>query len=365
MSTYTLKVTCNTYLKARPVPVVELSDQEKYRIQTEDVLEVTSFVGEGDHYKICLKVPISGSIRWFVFKDHVEIVLIHVSSILEKSQNQGYPFSELDPTNLSSEYQGSTSDKNSCVEGDCDYSFGISDENSYVGSDCGSEVDSLGTYEDVDCEATNVGGVASAGGFPIPQYAPTSASPPIRSAPPPLLQSRIPQTSGTVDTELQGIISGKVLFDTPQQMKVGVSERVSVRITKAVTQDFFEGLSHSQEAKIENIRISRFMAVTLRGDNFKIEPFGNEEQIIEDNDFTQWDWRVAPLKAGNRKLWVSITIQVKVENEQARKTLPVLEKAISVKINPIYSTSMFVGQYWQWFIASAIIPIVGLILSKK
>ena len=131
---------------------------------------------------------------------------------------------------------------------------------------------------------------------------------------------------------------GKILFDTPEQMKVGVSERVSLRITKELTYDFFEDLIHTQEVEVESIRVSQFMAASLRGDDFKIEALGNEEQIIEDNDYTQWDWKVLPLKGGNRKLWASITIQVKVENEQARKTLPILEKEISVKINPVYST---------------------------
>jgi hypothetical protein len=162
----------------------------------------------------------------------------------------------------------------------------------------------------------------------------------------------------------EGIPPGKILFDTPYQMKVGIPERVSIRITKKLTYGFFEDLIHTQEVEVENIRVSQFMAASLRGDDFKIEALGDEEQIIEDNDFTQWDWKIVPLKAGSRKLWASITIQVKVENEQARKTLPVLEKEINVRINPVYSTRTFVGQYWQWLIASAIIPIVGLLLKK-
>ena len=147
-------------------------------------------------------------------------------------------------------------------------------------------------------------------------------------------------------------------------MKVGIPERVGLRITKELTYDFFEDLIHTQGVEVESIRVSQFMSASLRGDDFKIEALGNEEQIIEDNDYTQWDWKVLPLKGGNRKLWASITIQVKVENEQARKTLPILEKEISVKINPIYSTSTFFVQYWQWIIASAIIPIAGLLLKK-
>ena len=162
----------------------------------------------------------------------------------------------------------------------------------------------------------------------------------------------------------EGMPLGKILFDTPNQMKVGISERVSIRITKKLTYDFFEDLIHAQEVEVESIRVSQSMAASLRGDDFRIEALGNEEQIIEDNDFTQWDWKVVPLKSGNRKLWASITIQVKLENEQALKTLPVLEKEISVKINPVYSTTTFVVQYWQWLIASAIIPIAGLLLKK-
>jgi uncharacterized protein YegL len=183
-------------------------------------------------------------------------------------------------------------------------------------------------------------------------------SAPVPTAPAPL------ENSSTIDAELKKLTSGKVIFDTPYCMKVGITERVSVRIAKTITQDFLEGLAYRQEAKIENVRISRYMTVSLKGDDFKIEALGNEEQIIEDNDFTQWDWKILPLKGGNRKLWVSITIQVEAENEQARKTLPVLEKEIPVKINPFYSANTFVSQNWQWLIASAIIPVVGLLLKK-
>lgn len=274
MMAQVLKVIRDTYLKIRPVSTMELSEQEKWFVQDQNVLEILSYFEEGDYYKITLEFPISGLDTWFILQDHVEIIQI--------------------------------------------------------------DLDALDALREVEFSAER-----------------------LTSSPPSL------QTSNTIDAELKKLTSGKVLFDTPHQMKVGVSERVSVRIAKTITQDFSKGLAHSQEAEIENIRISRFMSVSLSGDDFKVEALGNEEQIIEDNDFTQWDWKVVPLKGGNRKLWVSITIQVEAENEQARKSLPVLEKEILVKINPIYSTSTFVSQHWQWLIASATIPIVGLLLNKK
>jgi hypothetical protein len=106
--------------------------------------------------------------------------------------------------------------------------------------------------------------------FPCPPSpdttAPTSVQAPVGS-PAIFLPS---QSSDTIDVELEKLTFGKVLFDAPHHMKVGVSERVSVRIAKTITQDFSEKLAHHQEAEIENIRISRYMTVILRGDDYNV-----------------------------------------------------------------------------------------------
>ncbi len=166
-----------------------------------------------------------------------------------------------------------------------------------------------------------------------------------------------------LDDELKKLASGKLLINTPHEMQVGVPERVNVRIAKTATQNFLEGLVHSQEAEVENIRTSRSMIVSLRSEDFKIEALSNEEQIIEDTDYTQWDYKVAPLKSGNRKVCISITVLLTEENEDFRKTLLILEKEITVRSNPIYSIKTFVSDYWQWIFASALIPAIGLVLK--
>jgi hypothetical protein len=326
----------------RPASVIELSEQEKRLVQAESILEIISYFEADDHYKITLKVPISGSDLWYISQNHVDIIQTD-NYLLEQgdSQNLDFSISEIDSTNPYSEFAETVRLDNDlkAIGGHYDGAAAVAGGSS--------------EYEGID---TGYGEAEVFSGFEGAGY-------PISLDPWPPCAAPV-QPSITNDAELKKVTSGKVLFDTPHQMKVGISERVSVRIAKTMTQDFFEGITHSQEAEIESIRTSRFMAVSLKGDNFKVEALGNEEQIIEDNDFTQWDWKVVPLKSGNCKLWVSITIQVKSENEQARKTLPVLEKEIPVKINPIYSIGTFVGQHWQWLIASAIIPVVGLLFKK-
>ncbi len=162
--------------------------------------------------------------------------------------------------------------------------------------------------------------------------------------------------------EPETLATGKLLIDVSQKMQVGVSENVNIRIAEAASQKFLYGVLNSQEAKIENIRTSRSMAVSLRGEDFRIQSLSDAEQIIEEN-YTQWQYKVVPLKSGNPKLLVVITIRF--ENEETRRTLPVVEQAVIVRSNMIYSIKAFVLQYWQWLIASAIIPIVGLLLTKR
>jgi hypothetical protein len=174
-----------------------------------------------------------------------------------------------------------------------------------------------------------------------------------------------PLRSNSQNDELKKLFSGKLLIDTSHQMQVGVAEYVNVRIAETISQNFFEGLLDSQKSKVENIRTSRSMVVSLRCEDFKIQALSDEEQIIETNDYTQWQYKVVPLKSGTHKLLVAITILLKVEDEEARRTLPVLEKEVIVKINPTYSIKAFVLQHWQWVIASAIIPIVVMLLTKK
>jgi hypothetical protein len=158
---------------------------------------------------------------------------------------------------------------------------------------------------------------------------------------------------------------GYILFDTPQQMQVGISEIISIRISKHKTKQFFRELRHFQANKsIETVKISRVMTAELKGDNFKIDALSSEEQIIEDDDLTQWEWNVTPVRQGTQKLIAIITIILKVEDEKGVKTLPVLEKELQVQVNRLYSTKDFISRNWQWLIASAALPIAGLILSR-
>lgn len=347
-----LNVTCDTYLRARLVRFEELLDSEKYYLKVGDTLAISVYLEENNCYKISLTNPISGLKTWFICKEHVEITVrpnlceaMDISScasvesytsILEKFSKkyeiQKSPMSREGGLTRAGSADESEALKDLQVTAENDWSEGVF----YGASDMD---DNLGTYgEHVS-------------------YVPTQASP--------VKEADLKPISST-EVELKKFTTGKILFDTSHQMKVGIPDRVSVRIAKTLTQHLFEGLTHTQEIEIESIRISRFMTVILSGDGFKINPLHtNDEQIIEEEEFTQWNWEVTPLRGGKRQLFVNVTIRVKVDNEQGRKDLEALRKEIDITINPAYSIRSFASQYWQWILGSALIPIGLQILSKK
>jgi hypothetical protein len=158
-----------------------------------------------------------------------------------------------------------------------------------------------------------------------------------------------------VDSELQKLTVGKILFNPPAEMKVGSTERVEVRIEKSELEGFAEGLKGKGEPQIESIKVGTFMQAHLNGMNFEIISLSHEEQLVSSSAVTQWDWDVTPLKSGEQKLELTVTVRIVVANHGVeKKDYPVFERQIKVKINPVYSIKNFLKVNWQWIISTII-----------
>ena len=148
----------------------------------------------------------------------------------------------------------------------------------------------------------------------------------------------LPDLSETVENELKKLTLGRILFNVPQEMKVGTKERVEVRIAKNFTENLSTGLRGHGIPQIEEIKVNTLMGVRLNGDNFDIKALSHEEQIVAGDGFTQWDWNVTPLKSGIQSLLLTVTLRIKIPNYgEERKDYPVFERRIKVKVNPPYA----------------------------
>jgi len=173
-----------------------------------------------------------------------------------------------------------------------------------------------------------------------------------------------PSFQELIDEELNKLSSGRILFDHPEEMKVGVKERVVVRLTKDITENLTEGLEGVEAPQIEPIEIGTFMMVKLTGASFDIYTPSSEEQVVRPVGFTEWSWDVTPLKSGRQELHLTVTVRILIPGQDEQKIdWLVMDKQISVEVNPSYTFKRFIGCYWQWIVgtiisAIAVIPII-------
>ncbi len=176
-------------------------------------------------------------------------------------------------------------------------------------------------------------------------------------------EEKKPEWYEVLQAELDRLPLGKVVFNPPDTMKLGVKERIETRISKDVNADLISSLRGRGIPQTEVLKISELMKVRLSGDDFGITPLNEELQIIEATGFTEWAWDVTPTKSGQKVLYLHVTLRIRMPFGEETKDHPILERRIVVLVNPIYSMKCFVQEYWKWIVTALILPLLGWALK--
>ena len=62
-----------------------------------------------------------------------------------------------------------------------------------------------------------------------------------------------------------------IVFNPPDEMKVGIEERIEARIAKSITRELTLGLQRHEKVQVKKIEVGRIMSVQLEGDKFDIK----------------------------------------------------------------------------------------------
>lgn len=165
---------------------------------------------------------------------------------------------------------------------------------------------------------------------------------------------------------------GWISYSVPEQMKVKRSYSVKVRISKKTDgqnkaililgqDDPIDDNDYPSIAVIEDIRVSGEMSAELRGsgDWFKIVPLSTQSQDIDTSTYTEWEWRIDPIRAGKSAL--KLVIKVKKIN----KDIIVFNKTIGIKSNIPVNIGSFFDKYWQWLLTTIVIPVFLFFWNKR
>ena len=169
---------------------------------------------------------------------------------------------------------------------------------------------------------------------------------------------------------------GIMAYSTPTQMTVGKSYTIKLRISKEknkiqlVSGDRnipINDITIDSKVIIESIRVEPIMSANLISEEgkFTITPASTETQNIEDKGYTEWAWRIVPLKGGQNFLKLVVKVRIINENGEFFKDITVFDKNIEVKSNVVFSVKTWISNYWQWLVTTIIIPFIVWFYKKK
>lgn len=182
----------------------------------------------------------------------------------------------------------------------------------------------------------------------------------------------VDNTTEDITNESVGIMA----YSTPEQMVVGKSYTIKLRISKEnnkvqlVSGDRnipINDVTIDSKVVIESIRVEPIMSASLLSEEgkFLITPVSTETQNIEDKGYTEWQWRITPLKGGDNFLKLVVKVRISNENGDFYKDITVFDKNIKVKSNITFSIKTWISNYWQWLISTIFIPLIVWFYKKK
>lgn len=201
----------------------------------------------------------------------------------------------------------------------------------------------------------------------------------IRSEPPPQFKDKstskvvnplqTPITLDVSDIKMDSMVSPKVdnieikfgslVYHIPDTMVKKKTYTIRLRINRDTTDKSILVVDDNEKMESTTIKTTSKMEVLIvdpsppENKSFEIVKSNDDKQIVDDDSYTEWIYSVTPLRSGNLKLNIIISI-VRDNN----KKQIVYFKDIIVKSNPGADVIDFIKKYWQWMISTLIIPLV-------
>lgn len=161
-------------------------------------------------------------------------------------------------------------------------------------------------------------------------------------------------------------LTGRLNYIMADTMEVGVTDIVSVVVSRNMTKDVVVNSvpTFRNRSRIVDtiIRVTPEMSVRLLEigtvGNFHIDDLTPIVQKIEleDTTLTMWQWRVTPLKDGDKVLTITVDLMI----DGVEKNLNIYDGKIYVHMKNKFWVTIenFFVNYWQWICSVILIPLV-------
>lgn len=163
--------------------------------------------------------------------------------------------------------------------------------------------------------------------------------------------------------EITHLIKDTMYYGVTDTVEAIVSYNCPKEMIQSGAQTFLRHAIVTQQIKITPIMRARLIDPT--GNSFKIVPITDTVQIVEmiDSTFTLWQWRVTPIKAGNKDLVLSVDMII----DNNEKSLKIYQDNIFIHIGFWTKFWNFIQLNWTYitYVLGGIGAIFAFIYKEK
>jgi len=167
--------------------------------------------------------------------------------------------------------------------------------------------------------------------------------------------------------------AGRLVYQIPNQMWVGVQETVEVRLGAAIAKEIMQGFVGRGDVKLEHVPIVETMKVSLvcEPGTFDIEPRSEEVQLVKpdlvkgtafhQSDFARWMWLVTPCQRGKHALFVKVSAAIR-DSRGLPTTSSLPDKIISVevRVHLVRAVAGVFGHVTPLVVSGVVTTLVGI-----
>jgi len=162
------------------------------------------------------------------------------------------------------------------------------------------------------------------------------------------------------------VTPGRLMFNPPDSMRLGTTERIEVRITRSpadLDDELRTNLVGRGHPQLRDVATSVSMEVTLRGSAFEVDVLSKPQQVVTDSDISTWEFDVRAVKRGMQSLQLCVNLRLLVDGQPDEwRSVPVMERTIDVQVSAPALVGTFIADNWQW-LAGTGLGLAGVITA--
>jgi hypothetical protein len=224
---------------------------------------------------------------------------------------------------------------------------------------------------------TQVAGLPSPASSPSPALSPAATSSPIAlptaSVAPTAAATPI-NLQNQLDTILKALPWGNIAYEVKNKVPLHSESKATLVIWPTKTQQELESearakmaQNHDLDARVAHVQISPRMRATLTATDaaaLTITPVSVDGiQGVSFETETTWFWTVRANKGGKHSVMFTLEALLLIDGTSTPKSVKTYTDAIEVSVTTGDRIWDFLEKYWQWVVATIVIPLGGFLLG--